>query len=368
MEKPKGLKINIGKISTNPANKELGNDLENLVLEEEVKNIVKKEDKKNKFEEQINKINDSKSFLLVTVDQSITEEIKKKEKITFNLSDLIKQELLGSGVSGEVYKAIHCSTQKKFALKIIPYKEDDKLKNLIENEVKALHQCKCENLIKCYASYLNDNSVNIVVEFMDKGTLGDVLKKVGKIPENILGIMTVQILKGLEFLHNQKIIHRDIKPSNILVSSKGLVKISDFGVSGYVKDTNGQKESMVGTYLYMAPERIINKQYTMKSDIWSLGMSLLECITGQNPYLYGKKEVINNIQFWDLVSFLNDHDPPKLSPLEFSEEFCDFIACCLVKNDKDRYSSTKLMEHKFISMYLKVPTIELKSWISTNLN
>ena len=68
---------------------------------------------------------------------------------------------------------------------------------------------------------------------MDKGSLAEVIKEVGKIPETILGMMTVQILKGLEYIHKtKKVIHRDIKPSNILLNKKGQVKIADFGVSG----------------------------------------------------------------------------------------------------------------------------------------
>lgn len=249
-----------------------------------------------------------------------------------------------------------------FALKIIPYKDDIKFKEYIDNEVKALHNCKSDNLIKCYASYYEDNCVNIVLEFMDKGTLTDVLKKVKTIPENIIGIISVQLLNGLNYLHCHKIIHRDIKPSNVLVNSKGKVKISDFGVSTFVKETLGKKMTMVGTYLYMAPERICNEAYTLVSDIWSLGMSLIECVTGKNPYLYGKKENNENLDFWDLMSNIKA-PAPKLSPLEFSDEFCNFIDCCLIPDPTKRYSTSMLMEHKFIQMYKDVPLSEFKKWL-----
>lgn len=297
-----------------------------------------------------------------------SDEIKtkddKKDKMKLNINDLVKKELLGNGVSGQVYKAE--LNDMNFALKIIPYKEDEKFKKLIENEIRALHQCKCDYLIKCYASYILDNSVNIVLEFMDKGTLTDVLKLHGKIPENILGVIALQILEGINYLHKQKIIHRDIKPSNILVNSKGKVKISDFGVSGYVKDTLGNRETMVGTYMYMAPERIKNLPYTLVSDIWSVGISLMECAYGGNPFIYGKKKNDKNekLDFWVLSGYVID-DPPKLNRLEFSEDFCDFIDCCLIKNPDERYNTEALLNHKFIQNYKNVSISEFKNWLKS---
>lgn len=306
----------------------------------------------------------------MTLDRSQIDDAKaKKMKMKLNITDVEVKELLGNGVSGQVYKAKHVSADKLFAMKIIPFKNDQALKNLIEVEVKTLHQCKCDCIIKCYASYLMNSSVHILLEFMDKGTLSDITKKVKKIPEGILGLMTVQIVTGLNYLHKNKIIHRDIKPSNILVNSKGQVKISDFGVSGYLKDTTDERHTMLGTYMYMAPERINQLAYTSKSDIWSLGMSLVECATGMNPLMYNNKNKnisINN--YWELVSVLDSTDNhPKLSIFEFSEDFSNFIDCCLIKNTELRYSAEALLEHKFCKMYCGIPNSELAEWIKLNL-
>lgn len=304
-----------------------------------------------------------------TLDSSAFQN-NPRPKVKLNLCDIEQLDCLGNGVSGQVFKARHKLKDKLFALKIIPYKEDQKLKQLIETEIKTLHQCKCDFIIKCYASYLLDNSVRILLEFMDRGTIHDILKKVKKIPENILGLMTVQMIGGLYYLHQHKIIHRDIKPSNVLINSKGQVKISDFGVSGYLKDSNDQRHTMLGTYLYMAPERIREEAYTAKSDIWSLGMSIVECATGMNPFIYNKtnKNIsINN--YWDLVTLLDSkEDPPKLSVYEFSDEFCDFISCCLVKDPEKRYSAEMLTQHKFFKMYSQVPRSELATWIKNNIS
>jgi serine/threonine protein kinase len=97
---------------------------------------------------------------------------------------------------------------------------------------------------------------------MDAGSLADVIKEVGKIKETIIGLMTVQILKGLDYLHREmKVIHRDIKPSNILLNKKGQVKIADFGVSGKMDNTFDCMSSWVGTVRYMSVNNYLKFYY-----------------------------------------------------------------------------------------------------------
>lgn len=93
----------------------------------------------------------------------------------------------------------------------------------------------------------------MALEYMDAGSLANVIKEVKQVPETIIGLMTVQILRGLEYLHKtMKVIHRDIKPSNILINKKGQIKIADFGVSGQMENTYDCKSSWVGTVSYMS--------------------------------------------------------------------------------------------------------------------
>jgi serine/threonine protein kinase len=88
--------------------------------------------------------------------------------------------------------------------------------------LKTLHECDCDNIVRSYGAFLKDGLVHIALEYMDAGSLADVVKEVGKIPEIIIGLITVQILRGLDYLHKtMKVIHRDIKPSNILINKKG---------------------------------------------------------------------------------------------------------------------------------------------------
>ena len=228
------------------------------------------------------------------------------------------------------------------------------MKTLIENEVKILHSCKCDNVVKCYSTYFDNGAINILLEFMDKGTLADILKKVKKIPENILGYITYQILVGLDYLHfNKRIVHRDIKPSNILINSKGQVKISDFGVSSIVIDSMKGKETLVGTYNYMSPERIKVNSYSFVSDVWSIAMSILESAIGIYPFYYNNDTTRAN-DFWSLHKMIDQFNIPELPKDEFSEEFRDFIKICLEKDSAKRPNSKQLLEHPYVLKYYNV--------------
>lgn len=89
-------------------------------------------------------------------------------------------------------------------------------------ELKTLHECECDNILKSYGAFLKDGLVHIALEYMDAGSLADVIKEVGKIPEPIIGMIAIHILRGLDYLHKtMKVTHRDIKPSNILLNKKG---------------------------------------------------------------------------------------------------------------------------------------------------
>ncbi len=249
-------------------------------------------------------------------------------------------------------------------MKVIHLRNDEKMKHMIQTEVKVLHECKSDNIIRCYASYFKDGAINIVMEYMNKGTLSDTLKKVKKVPEEILGIISYQILKGLEYLHKmKKIVHRDIKPSNILLNSKGFVKISDFGVSGILKDSLDCRNTLIGTFVYMSPERIAGQNYSFNSDVWSVGMSLLECALGYCPYMiYTDFKQIND--FWSLSNLVRENPVPTPNENDFSLEFCDFIKSTLIKDPADRPTASNLINHPFILQYSNCSYKTLAKWLS----
>merc|ERR1711990_648573 len=103
------------------------------------------------------------------------------------------------------------------------------------------------------------------------GSLHDVIRKHGRIPERILAHVTYQILWGLAYLKFENRFHRDIKPANILCNSRGNVKLTDFGIAREMENSIQMAKTFVGTFKYMSPERMQSEPYNYKSDIWSLG-------------------------------------------------------------------------------------------------
>uniref|UniRef100_A0A804P906 mitogen-activated protein kinase kinase n=2 Tax=Zea mays TaxID=4577 RepID=A0A804P906_MAIZE len=158
----------------------------------------------------------------------------------------------------------------------------------ILNEMRTLCEACCyPGLVEFQgAFYMPDSGqISIALEYMDGGSLADVIRVKKSIPEPVLSHMLQKVLLGLRYLHEVRhLVHRDIKPANLLVNLKGEAKITDFGVSAGLDNTMAMCATFVGTVTYMSPERIRNENYSYAADIWSLGLTILECATGKFPY------------------------------------------------------------------------------------
>lgn len=185
--------------------------------------------------------------------------------------------------------------------------DESKLMQIIM-ELDILHRCVSPFIIDFYGAFFQEGAVYICVEYMDGGSIDKLYKK--GIPENILRKVTLSTVMGLKALKDDhNIIHRDVKPTNILVNSRGQIKICDFGVSGNL--VSSIAKTNIGCQSYMAPERIAGGgmqqpgsggggTYSIQSDVWSLGLSVIECAIGRYPY---PPETFNNIFSQLHVSF-----------------------------------------------------------------
>jgi mitogen-activated protein kinase kinase len=196
------------------------------------------------------------------------------------------------------------------AMKEIRLELDEAKFAAIIMELDILHRCVSPYIIDFYGAFFQEGAVYICIEFMDGGSI-DKLYGDG-IPENILRKITYATTTGLKELKDvHNIIHRDVKPTNILVNTRGQVKICDFGVSGNLVASIAKTN--IGCQSYMAPERISGGgvaqaganpgggTYSVQSDIWSLGLTIIECAMGRYPY---PPETYNNIFSQLSVSFL----------------------------------------------------------------
>ncbi|CAA0829510.1 Mitogen-activated protein kinase kinase 5 [Striga hermonthica] len=253
---------------------------------------------------------------------------------------------IGSGAGGTVYKVVHRPTGKVYALKVIYGNHEDAVRVQMRREIQILRDVDHPNVVACHNLYDHNGEIQVLLEYMDGGSLEGT-----HIPqEPSLSDVARQVLAGLHYLHRRKIVHRDIKPSNLLINSRKIVKIADFGVSRVLAQTMDPCNSSVGTIAYMSPERIntdLNHgQYDgYAGDIWSLGVSILEFYLGKFPFAVGRQG-----DWASLMCAICMSKPPEAPPAA-SREFRDFIACCLQRDPARRWTAGQLLKHPFILQY-----------------
>ncbi|XP_008795500.1 mitogen-activated protein kinase kinase 1-like isoform X2 [Phoenix dactylifera] len=275
----------------------------------------------------------------------------KEEDMQVSLEDLETIKVIGKGSGGVVQLARHKWLGTLYALKGIQMNIQETVRKQIVQELKINQASQCPHVVVCYHSFYHNGIIFLVLEYMDRGSLADIIKQVKTILEPYLAIVCKQVLKGLVYLHHERhVIHRDIKPSNLLVNHRGEVKITDFGVSAVLANSMGQRDTFVGTYNYMSPERISGSSYDYKSDIWSLGLVILECAIGRFPYIPSEQEE-GCLSFYELLEAIVDQPPPSAPSDQFSPEFCSFISACVQKDPRERMSSLELLSHPFIKKF-----------------
>lgn len=247
------------------------------------------------------------------------------------------------------------------AMKEIRLELDDAKFAAIIMELDILHRCLSPYIIDFYGAFFQEGAVYICMEFMDGGSI-DKLYGDG-IPENVLRKITYSTTMGLKSLKEEhNIIHRDVKPTNILINTRGQVKICDFGVSGNLVASIAKTN--IGCQSYMAPERISSGgiaqaganpgggTYSVQSDIWSLGLTIIECAMGRYPY---PPETYSNI--FSQLSAIVDGEPPDLPEEGFSEAARNFVRGCLNKIPKLRPTYAMLLQHAWLAPLVKPETI-----------
>lgn len=269
-----------------------------------------------------------------------------------NSDSIVELGKLGEGNGGSVSKCVLRSGSPVFALKLINADPNPEVQKQIIRELQYNRLCHCQHIVGYYGTFMVElqSMIGIAMEYMGGGSLDAIYKRVieldrtNRVNEKILGKIAESVLKGLSYLHLQRIIHRDIKPSNILLDAQGHVKICDFGVSGDV--VNSLATTFVGTQYYMAPERIMGKPYTVSCDVWSLGLSLLEVARGQFPYHYENDNPMGPIELLSLILEYEPHleDVPD-EGIFWTDSFKNFIDYCLKKNPEERPSPRQMLQH-----------------------
>ena len=250
-------------------------------------------------------------------------------------------ELIGKGAIGWVYRGMNLETGLIVAIKQVSLTniKEEQLQS-IQSEINLLKRLKHANIVK-YIDYIqNETHLNIILEYVESGSLASINKKFGPFQESLVAIYVQQVLQGLDYLHKQGVVHRDIKGANILTTKNGLVKLADFGVAMSLTDEKKSSNSFVGTPYWMAPEVIEMRNHISPAcDIWSLGCTVIELLTGNPPYY-------NLNQYSALCRIVEDEHPAL--PETISELCKDFLMKCFQKEPSLRAEAVALLKHRWI--------------------
>ncbi|DBA05082.1 TPA: hypothetical protein N0F65_000770 [Lagenidium giganteum] len=266
---------------------------------------------------------------------------------TIPLDALETSTMIGRGASGHVLKARHLRTGELYAIKVVNNVHDKAKRDQMLTEIRTLYSVESPFLVDFYGAYFKDHALSIVLEYCAHGSLDQFIRSRSQLPERIVAAIAFQVLQGLLHLKKTHHFHRDIKPQNILMQDNGTVKLTDFGIARELGDSHDMAQTFIGTFKYMSPERVQNQPYDYKSDIWSLGLVLIECATKWFPYASARSYI-------DVVqSIIESPEPaiPDYLASEFSPEMHEFVASCMHKDPKERGSVEELLVSPWLRLH-----------------
>ncbi|GLB41928.1 putative STE STE11 cdc15 protein kinase [Lyophyllum shimeji] len=248
---------------------------------------------------------------------------------------------IGRGQFGSVYRALNLNTGQMVAVKRIRLEglKEEEVTTLMR-EVDLVKSLSHPSIVKYEGMARDADTLSIVLEYAENGSLGQTLKAFGKLNERLVASYVVKILEGLHYLHTSDVVHCDLKAANILTTKNGNVKLSDFGVSLNLRAMEREIKDVAGTPNWMAPEVIELKGASTKSDIWSLACTVIELLTGRPPYA----DVANSMSV--MFRIVEDDMPPL--PESCSPLLQNFLTQCFHKDPKKRPDAETLCEHPWL--------------------
>lgn len=251
------------------------------------------------------------------------------------LEDYIIIAELGSGSFSSVFRAVHKSTGKIVAMKMIKKEETD---CFIESEISITKSLDHPFIAEFFDVFEDEKNVYLIIEYINGGNLLDYLNSRNGLPEREAQHIFVQIVSAISYIHSMNIIHRDLKAENILIDRNKNIRIIDFGFSKRFED-NARCNTCCGSPAYVAPELILGRPYNTSADVWSLGVLLYALLVCNLPFIHESLAM--------QMKMITENDP--VFPSNMNPVAIDLIQRLLTKNPDRRISLDEVKKHPWLS-------------------
>lgn len=255
-----------------------------------------------------------------------------------NRYEIIKK--IASGGMADVFLATDTRTNKEVAVKVLheSYSRNKSFVARFKREAQILTNLNSPNIVKIYDWGELDNLYYIIMEYVSGKTLKNIIETRGNIDPETTIKYAIQVCNALQIAHSKGLIHRDIKPQNILITSDGILKITDFGIAKFTSEDATKTISILGTAHYISPEHLEGKVLDARSDIYSLGIVLFEMLTADLPFRGGTSMDIG-------LRHLSEKPQNPSSIIRGIPEKLDKIVLkCLEKKPENRYRNIDILK------------------------
>jgi serine/threonine protein kinase len=212
----------------------------------------------------------------------------------------------------------------------------------VEKEIGMLQGLSHPHIVRCFGAEVQEGKAVIAMEFCAGGSLLQNVQSQGRLKQITIASVFRQVAEGLLFLHQNRVMHRDLKPHNILLTECGVAKLADFGCSSLMEVDKTSTKTVAGTVVYMAPECLVGRS-SFPSDMWSLGMTVLHCVTGVRPWSHVKTPQghapLEPQLIWHICQPENEH----LLPADLEPWLSGLIRGCLIRDPTQRLTCDKFI-------------------------
>jgi serine/threonine protein kinase len=256
------------------------------------------------------------------------------------ISNFVIGHRIGAGAYAEVYSAKHYLSGEEFAVKVFPRSnlqtEQDRIH--LQREVDAMALLQCESIVRLHHFSCDDQSIYLVMDLCPGGDLFQYISTHGPFEEPVAALVFKQLVGAIAYCHMRGVAHRDLKPENILFTEFPMIKLSDFGLCGYLMP-EAKLQTFCGSPCYFAPEILMGAEYDgARADIWSLGIVLFVMVTGMMPWNpENESRMQQQIRKADYYM-----------PATVSRECQDLIRGLIRVNPMDRFPLSKILSHPWL--------------------